>query len=147
MLETINKESTRTKVVTLPAKQIITQPVHQDFVHHQVTNHIHKPVIKKKYVVRKVKVPTPVIQKIPIVRNVQARVKTEVLPAQTLALKGSSASYAASGFSGMSSAYASGDAAGYSFGDADAAGFSMSDADASGYSMGDADAYADNGSM
>ena len=44
-------------------------------------HHIHRPVIKRKYIVRKVKVPTPVIQKIPIIRKVQARVQTKVLPA------------------------------------------------------------------
>ena len=84
---TINKEETRTQVVQAPAKQIITQPVVQHLVHHQETHHHHRPTIKKKVNVRKVAVPTPIIQKIPVYRKVQAVVDTKVLPAQTFVLK------------------------------------------------------------
>ena len=74
------KQEMRVQTVQAPAKQIITQPVHQHFIKHKEVHHIHRPIIKKKYVVKKVKVPTPVIQKIPIVRKVKAWVKTKVLP-------------------------------------------------------------------
>lgn len=74
VLPTVNKTVTREQVVTVPGKQIITQPVHQHYIKDKEIHHIYRPVIKKKFVVRKVNVPTPVIQKIPIVRKVQARV-------------------------------------------------------------------------
>ena len=72
---------TREEVLTAPARKIITQPVHQHYIREKDIHHIHRRVIKKQFVGRKVKVPTPVIQKIPIVRRVQAKVQTKVLPA------------------------------------------------------------------
>ena len=68
-------------------------------------------MIKKQFVVRKVRVPTPVIQKIPIVRKVQARINTKVLPAQTLVLRTQGGQLAAAaGFdaSALGAGYATG---------------------------------------
>ena len=84
---TVFKTETREEVLQAPGRTIITQPVHQHYIKEKDIHHIHRPVIKKKFVVRKVRIPTPVVQKIPIVRKVQARVNTKVLPAQTLVLR------------------------------------------------------------
>ena len=58
---------------------------------------------------RKVKVPTPLIQKVPIVRRVQAVVKTKVLPAETLVLRSAEGLLGGAAAVSMRSAYANQD--------------------------------------
>ena len=92
---TENKQIVRNQVIQAPAKTLVTQPIVQHIVREKEVHHIHRPVIKKQQVVRKINVPTPVIQKVPIVRRVRAVVQTKVLPAQTLVLRGQGGALAA----------------------------------------------------
>lgn len=67
----------RVQNAQIPAEKTIIQPIVQNIVRDREMHHIHKPIFKRVEVVRTVKVPTNIIQKVPVVKRVPVPVRTK----------------------------------------------------------------------
>lgn len=60
----------KTQVVNIPGKEVITQPVVQEYYQQNDVHHIQKPVFDKVEINRYVPLPTPFAQKVPVIRRI-----------------------------------------------------------------------------
>ena len=73
--ETQYNTQNRVQTVNAPAKQVITQPVVQEYVHEREIHHVQNPVVRRVPVARPVPVPTPVLNKVPIIRRIPVPIR------------------------------------------------------------------------
>ena len=77
VLASQNSVRVRTQNETVPAQKTFVQPVIQYVINENETHHIHKPVFKRVPYLKKVTVPTTILQKNPVVKRVPVPVKTQ----------------------------------------------------------------------
>lgn len=63
-------EEKKLQIVKIPGKEVITQPIYQEYHQNTDVHHVQNPVLNKVQFDRKVPIPVPVMKKIPIYRGV-----------------------------------------------------------------------------
>jgi len=73
---TQRRETMRIQNATVPPQKTFVQPVIQYVINENETHHVHSPVFKRVPYLKRVTVPTTVLQKVPVVKKLPVPVKT-----------------------------------------------------------------------